>query len=177
MNIKLLSFLCAVHIAIFSLSKAVGDERNLCRAVEVNVASCETVKGKYASICATREGLVHYRIGRYSKVELDVKFSARKQFFRWVDLNTYITFFGFNRGGYSYVFGVPQETLGATAFLEVKKSGERFSYDETFTCFSNSFGNKNISSDVIKDVEGVHVRGNGFVFFPDDSSKMDEALH
>lgn len=61
--------------------------------------------------------------------------------------------------------------------LEVKKSGERFSYDETFTCFSNSFGNKNISSDVIKDVEGVHVRGNGFVFSPDDSSKMDEALH
>lgn len=58
--------------------------------------------------------------------ELDIKFSARKQMFRWVDLNTYTTFFGFNRGGYSYVFGVPQETLGATAFLEVKNQAKDF---------------------------------------------------
>jgi hypothetical protein len=164
-------------VATFSLSKAVADERNLCRAVEVNVASCETTNGKYASICAAREGLVYYRFGGYSKVELDVEFSAGRQIFRWVDLNTYITFFGFNRGGYSYVFGVPQETLGATAFLVVKKAGERFSYDENFTCKSNSFGEKDINSEAIKDVEDERVRGNGFLFPPGDSSKIDGAAH
>lgn len=40
---------------------------------------------------------------------------------RWLDLGTYTTYFGFNKGGYSYVLGVPEEKPGAVAFLDVKK--------------------------------------------------------
>lgn len=171
MNVKFSLFLCAAHVSMFFLAEAVGDERGLCSAAEINVASCETTKGKFASICAAQGGLVYYKFGSYSRVELDVEFSAKKTIFRWVDLNTYITFFGFNRGGYSYVFGVPQETLGATAFLIVRKAGERFSYDETFTCISNSFGEKNLRSKAIHDVEDESVRRGGFLFPPSESLK------
>lgn len=40
---------------------------------------------------------------------------------KWVDLATYTTYLGFNRGEYSYVLRVPAEKPGAVAFLDVKK--------------------------------------------------------
>ncbi|WP_185157462.1 hypothetical protein [Klebsiella pneumoniae] len=42
-------------------------------------------------------------------VELEVNFDVKNKLKRWLDLSTYTTYFGFNKGAYSYILGVPEE--------------------------------------------------------------------
>ncbi len=150
----------------FSLSVE-SAEKDLCLLDEVKVAGCETTKNRFASICSSKSGgRVSYRFGRLSKVELDVLFREGREIFRWVDLNTYITFFGFSNGGYSYVFGVPQETYGARAYLHVQKTGSVFTYGDTLMCLSNSFGEKMFQGGAIVDVSDESVRTDRGLIFP-----------
>ena len=156
---------------------AKAGEKILCATTEINIASCETTTGEYVSICAHRGGNAYYRFGSRSKNEQDFEFSKDKQIFRWLDSNTYITFFGFDHGNLSYVFGVPQETLGATAFLVVREKRERFTYNETFTCTSNSFGDKKFKSQAVLDIDDDLVRcGDEIIFPPLENADQSRAV-
>lgn len=104
-----------------------------------------------------------YRFGTKSKIELDAAFSSKAPISRWVDSATYTTYFGFRRAEYAYVFGVPQETFGAKAFLEVTKENRPHMSSE---CTDNSFGEKEMDSKAIQEVKDSVVRDNGFVFPP-----------
>ncbi|UOK35910.1 hypothetical protein [Pseudomonas palleroniana] len=152
---------------LYCPSPVQGEENSLCALAETKIASCETTKGKLVSICSGNNKVdVYYRFGELLGTELEVKFRQEKKLYRWLDLNTYITFLGFENGGYLYVFGVPQETLGARAFLNVRKAGSAFTYEDTFTCNSNSFGDKTLASQVITDVADDLVRTKEGLVFP-----------
>lgn len=166
MSRKVAALIFAAKLVMLFPLVTQGGEKNLCTTAEINIASCETTKGKYVSFCANQGGNIHYRFGGLSKSELIVKFSEKRKMFRWIDIETYTTFFGFNRGGYSYVFGVPQETFGATAFLIVKKSDEVLSYNDTYICVSNSFGDKYLKNKAIQDVQDSLIRTKGGLMFP-----------
>lgn len=152
---------------LYCSSSVQAEEADLCAAAETKIASCETTKGKIVSVCSGDNRVeAYYRFGTPLDVELEVKFHQGRSLYRWVDLNTYITFFGFRRGGYLYVLGVPQETFGARAFINVRKAGSDFSYGDTFTCRSNSFGEKMLASKAITDVVDEAVRTKEGLVFP-----------
>lgn len=143
-----------------------GAETSLCTSDEVMIASChlKEKKNRTLSFCASSDKKkVSYRFGSNSKVELDTVFSIEGPLSRWVDVVTYTVYFGFRHGRYSYVFGVPQETLGAKAFLDVARDNKNVMSAE---CTDNSFGEKSLSSEAILEVEDGSIRNNKFLFPP-----------
>ncbi|MCK1792054.1 hypothetical protein [Pseudomonas violetae] len=146
-----------------------GAETTLCTTDEVMIASCHLneKKNRILSFCSSADKkVVSYRFGLISKVELDAVFSSEAPLSRWVDTATYTVYLGFRRAKYSYVFGVPQETLGAKAFLDVAKDNKDLMSAE---CTDNSFGEKDLGSEAIHEVEDEFVRSNGFIFPPNDN--------
>lgn len=124
-------------------------------------------KNRVLSFCAGADKkIVNYRFGLSSKVELDAVFSSEVPLSRWVDTATYTAYLGFRQAKYSYVFGVPQETLGAKAFLDVTKDNKDLMSAE---CADNSFWKKDLGTEAIKEVENEFVRSNSFIFPPDDN--------
>lgn len=158
--------LCATLSLLSICSVVYGAEGDLCVSDEIMIASCrlDEKQGRVISLCSGGElGTVNYRIGTKSNVELDVAFTRTVPISRWVDVATYTTYFGFKRSGYAYVFGVPQETMGARAFLEVNRQG---ALGKSYTCIDNSYGEKELKSPAIVEVEDDAVRGGGR--FPPD---------
>lgn len=135
-----------------------------CNTNDVLIASCN-LSGKtkrVAIFCADEKtDTVYYTFKKGNTPELTVNFSEKRKLKRWVDQGTYTTYFGFTRGEYSYVMGVPEERPGATAFLDIKKGGETISSKE---CDSNSFGEKDVKNSSIEDVLDSSVRNNSFKF-------------
>ena len=139
---------------------------DLCSFDEVMVASCHLDDGKsgIVSFCAsTSEQIITFRSGSVSNKGSSVVFSEINPISRWVDAATYTVYLGFRLGRYSYVFGVPQETLGAKAFLDVVEDGEDLITEK---CTDNSFGQKRLANGAIQEVEDEFVRGNEFMFPP-----------
>jgi len=164
-----LVFLCVNVVAY-------GAEESLCNPDEILVASCRLneKKDRYLSFCASVDKkTVTYRFGTESKIELDAIFSSNTPMFRWVDNATYTTYFGFRLAEYAYIFGVPQETLGAKAFLEVTKRNRPLMSRE---CTNNSFGEKELNSDAIQEVKDNVVRDSKFLFPPSYNSISNEQI-
>lgn len=161
MNISNSAFFGVVLSLVWldSLAAEVGE--NLCSKKEIVVASCG-VGRKILSFCSNQDGsVVAYRYGVKTKIELGVIFSPKNPLSRWVDAATYTTYLGFRRGKYSYSFGIPQETLGAKAFLDISRSGSLVSSQ---LCTGNSAGKKNLIGDAIVEVDDNVVRDGGFIF-------------
>lgn len=117
---------------------------------------------KFAAFCANeRNNTIKYTFSKGGGPELTVEFNFQNKLKRWVDLGTYTTYFGFDRGAYSYVLMVPEEKTGAVAVLDIKKNGNVIS---TKRCESNSFGEKDIKMNSIEDMSDSLVRNNGFKF-------------
>lgn len=137
---------------------------NECGTNEVLVASCN-IPGKglqVATFCANKKSdTIRYTFSKNGSSELIVDFDTQHKLKRWVDLGTYTTYLGFERGVYSYVLSVPEEKPGAVALLDVKKNGNIIS---TKKCDSNSFGAQDIKIKSIDDVPDSLVRENGFKF-------------
>jgi hypothetical protein len=128
-----------------------------CYSGEIEVVSC-TVRHnkKLLSICGGRDrSYVFYRFRKREKLELEVEFSAANQIVRWVQPRNLVTFFSFDRGGYSYTVGVPQETFGARAYYFVRRVGEPIDFNAPIYCTSNSLGDKNWRSDAIADLDSA----------------------
>ncbi|WP_139208485.1 MULTISPECIES: hypothetical protein [unclassified Pseudomonas] len=141
-------------------------EANLCTPNEIMIASCrlDEKKQRTVSFCSSADQKrVTYRIGTVSTMEMDVTFPEDSRLYRWVDRATYTVYFGFRVMKYAYIFGVPQETFGAKAFLDVTKQDKDLM---SRTCTSNSFGEKMLDSAAIQEVSDDLVRGNGFLFPP-----------
>jgi hypothetical protein len=173
MNFKKL-LACSFWFVLFGGVSANESKEDLCGSDEIMVASCSLneKKNRILSFCASADKkTIFYRFGTKSTIELMKSFSIEKPVFRWVDAATYTTYFGFRSSGYSYVFGVPQEVLGARAFLEVTSLNKSVM---SRTCTDNSFGRKSIMSEAVRDVEDSMVRGGGFLF-PPNSIKSDES--
>lgn len=137
--------------------------KGLCLQSETVIASCR-IGGKEISFCSAQSGgYVAYRYGVKSNIELRVKFDKKYPLSRWVDLATYTTYLGFRRGRYTYSFGMPQETLGARAFLDISRDDLLVA---SLSCAENSFGEKGLVSDAVVEVRDDLVRSNGFVFPP-----------
>lgn len=156
-------------VGIYSASSSA--EPNLCTSTEVEIASCELneKKSRNLSFCADIDNkTISYRFGSRTKKELNIVFSSQAPLSRWVDTATYTVYFGFRRGEYSYVLGIPQETFGAKAFLIVTKNNKTLTDTE---CTDNSFGEKNWDSDSIQDVDDASVRNNDFLFPPHSDKK------
>ncbi len=148
---------------------ASSDHQNLCKLDEIEVASCSLAhrNKKTASMCANlKKGSISYYFGTKEKIELDAEFTYNRKIYRWLDTTTHTTFLGFNREGYSYIFGVPQETLGATAFFYIKKSNFPIDFNSPELCTQNSFGEKSLVLEAISDVDDRTVRESNFLFPP-----------
>ncbi|WP_223515943.1 hypothetical protein [Pseudomonas sp. GL-R-26] len=155
-----LLFVCCVSANVYAC------EVDLCKADEMVIASCRLseAKGRVVSFCASaNKKTISYRVGSNSDLEMNIQFSNKKPVSRWLDVGTYTTYFGFRRAAYSYVLGVPQESLGARAFLEVAKNDKILT---SVDCVDNSYGEKNIDSEAIINVQDDLVRSNGFLFPP-----------
>lgn len=154
---KKIVFICAVMLVPHSFA----DE---CNADEIMVASCN-LPGKVqrlAVFCAKKNNdTVRYSFKKNNVTELSIDFSSKNKMKRWVDLGTYSTYLGFNKGAYSYVLIVPEERLDAVALLQISKNGGKIS---TRRCGSNSFGEKHIKRRSIEDVPDENVRDHGFKF-------------
>lgn len=158
--------LCAILILVFREVGANEYKGHLCEPDESVVASCrlDDTRNRILSFCASADTkTIFYRFGTRPAIELTKNFSSKNPVFRWVDAATYTTYFGFRSSRYAYVFGVPQETLGAKAFLEVTDLNRPVM---TRTCTENSFGEKTIISEAIKEVRGNVVRESVFLFPP-----------
>ena len=136
-----------------------------CPSGQKLIAEC-SLPGKVerkALICYSLEKptSLTYFFKRKGHVELEVKFSEKNKLKRWTDETTYTRYFGFYRGSYSYTIGVPQETPGALAFLDVKNGDTLLS---TTDCLSNSFGEKDVAHPYIENVPDLKVRENHFKF-------------
>ena len=136
-----------------------------CPSGQKLIAEC-SLPGKVerkALICYSQEKptSLTYFFKRKDHVELEVNFSEKNKLKRWTDEATYTRYFGFHRGSYSYTIGVPQETPGALAFLDIKKEDNLLS---TTDCLSNSFGEKDVVHPYIENIPDVKVRGNHFKF-------------
>src|SRR5471030_2293517 len=141
--------------AIISVTYSFADE---CNVDETLVASCN-LSGKVqrsAVFCAKKNNnTIKYTFKRGDKPELEVDFNPQNKLKRWVDLGTYSTYLGFNKGQYSYVLIVPEERPNVVALLEVSRNGEIIS---TKGCDSNSFGKKDIKSNSIEDMLDATIR-------------------
>lgn len=148
-------------LAALMMSHAYADE---CASNEILIASC-TLSGKLkrmAIFCADPQSdTIKYTFKKGNASELIVDFNYQKKLKRWVDLGTYTTYLGFNRGEYSYVLSVPEERPGVVAQLDVKRKNKIISSKQ---CDSNSFGEANIKMNSIEDVKDGAVRDNGFLF-------------
>jgi hypothetical protein len=136
-----------------------------CKSGEFLVARCSLSEKdkRVASICyksGKKDSLTYY-FQRNNHIELEVIFSDGEKLKRWIDRATYTTYFGFSRGDYSYVIGVPEEKPNAVAFLDIKKRGVILN---THNCLTNSFGKKNIKHPYIEDIADNIVRANNFLF-------------
>ena len=142
---------------------------DLCVSNESLIASCRLAeaKNRILSFCASPDTkAIFYRFGTASTIEFMRSFSGDNPVFRWADAATHTTYFGFRSSGYAYVFGVPQEVLGAKAFLEVTNLN---GVVKRRACTENSFGRKSIISEAIAAVEDGEVRGSDFLFTPDSN--------
>lgn len=156
----LLLFACCLSASTYA------DETSLCKASEITIASChlDEAKDRTISFCANgSNNTVNYRFGSTSNLEMNIQFSPKKPVNRWLDVATYTTYFGFRRASYSYVFGIPQESLGARAFLDIAKNDKIL---VSLYCTDNSYGEKNIDSESIINVPDDSVRNNDFLFPP-----------
>jgi len=162
------TFVAIYWVATSTAVLADSNEKSLCGKHETILASChlERAQKKVVSFCADTLGLTSYYFGANDKVETDVKFSTDRQLYRWVDVDTHVTFLGFDQGGHSYVLGIPQETFGAKAFWFVKRSSEPLDFSASAFCTQNSLGEKNMVTRTIKDIEDKVVRDNKFIFPP-----------
>jgi hypothetical protein len=161
--------LCTILIFVFREAGAKESKDDLCEPDEIMIASCNLDEkiNRTLSFCASTDNKkILYRFGTKSTIELIKGFSSENPVFRWIDTTTYTTYFGFRSSGYAYAFGVPQETLGAKAFLDVTNLNRPVM---THTCTGNSFGRKSIVSEAIKDIDDNLVRGSGFIFPPDSN--------
>lgn len=154
---KKIVFICAVMLVPYSFA-------NECNTDEILVASCN-LSGEIqrsALFCAKKNNdKIRYSFKRGNVSELVVEFNSQNKLKRWVDLGTYSTYLGFNKGEYSYVLIVPEERSGAVALLEVSRNGEKIN---TRRCESNSFGEQHLKKNSIQDVLDETVRNNGFKF-------------
>ncbi|AJF73793.1 hypothetical protein TE10_17820 [Raoultella ornithinolytica] len=117
----------------------IGFSRSLliCKRVSIEwkhfIASCN-LSGKISRLAAfctnKKEDTIRYSFSKGNVAELTVTFDSKSKLKRWVDLGTYTTYLGFNRGAYSYVLRVPEEKSGAVALLDVKKNGEIIKHKE-----------------------------------------------
>jgi len=148
-------------LAVLMMSHAYADE---CASNETLIASC-TLSGKVkrmATFCADPQSdTIKYTFKKGSVSELIVDFNSQNKLKRWLDLGTYTTYLGFNRGEYSYVLSVPEERPGVVAQLDVKRNDKIISSKQ---CDSNSFGEEDIKMNSIEDVKDSSVRDNGFLF-------------
>ncbi|MEB6335714.1 hypothetical protein [Serratia rhizosphaerae] len=115
---------------------------NDCSVNEILIASCDLSGevNRKATFCANEKNdTIKYTFSKGVSSELIVNFNSKEKLKRWVDMGTYTTYLGFNRGKYSYVLSIPEERLNVVAQLDVKKDGELIS---TKQCDSNSFGEK-----------------------------------
>jgi hypothetical protein len=142
-----------------------GNEINLCKSDEIEIAACQIdeTKERLISFCLDKKrDVINYRFGKKNSIELTTKFTNENKLQRWTDMGTYTVYLGFKRGEYSYSLGIPQETINAKAFLSIKRNRERLGHDKL--CVGNSFGDKNISSNSIIDIDDEVVRSGGFDF-------------
>lgn len=161
-----LSLFISTLLSLFLNTAVHASEETLCKAKEIMIASCQLdeTKTRILSFCSTADkNKVVYRFGKKTNLELKVAFSGANRMWRWLDAATYTTYFGFRKGIYGYSFGVPQETYGAKAFLDITKGGELI---RSQNCIDNSFGEKHLLSEAIHDVTDGSVRNNNFLFPP-----------
>ena len=148
-----------LFMMLFLISRVDASE---CANGEIVIASCTLQDRGEAVFCLNKpSGDLYYSFKKNNDLELKVTFTKVNKLKRWVDLGTYTTYFGFINEGFGYSLGVPEEKPNARAFLNIKQNGKLISLRD---CESNSFGEKEIKSDKIEEVNDLDVRNNGFRF-------------
>lgn len=104
---------------------------------------------------------INYRFKKEGKLELTVLFNEGNRLRRLTDSKLGVTYYGFKRGGYSYVIDIINGTEGeeyAMSF-DIKKNNKVI---QSHDCLPNSFRSENITSEYIKDIP--YVNDNNFTF-------------
>ncbi|GJL41731.1 MULTISPECIES: hypothetical protein [Enterobacter cloacae complex] len=104
---------------------------------------------------------LNYTFKKDGKVELIVHFDAENKLKRLVDSKMGVTYYGFNRGKYSYVIDIINgaEKEEYTMSFDVKKDDKIVQSDD---CLPSSFRNKNIESKFITEIP--YTDDDGMVF-------------
>lgn len=161
------NFLSLAFVCISFTSGTVSASEDIsCVKNETLIAGChlDEQKQRSVSLCSSADKeTITYRFGTPEKDEMTQTFRATRPLFRWVDKATYTTYFGFRTGEYGYVVGVPQQTFGAKAFLEVLKLNKTIM---SKTCTANSFGSERLKNVAIKELDDGSVRAQHFSFPP-----------
>jgi hypothetical protein len=161
------TWLSAFFCLFLSMNVAAqASKTTLCQREEIMIASCQIDENlkRILSICSSGDRKsIAYRFGTKSKIEMEVDFSRHRRVSRWDDSWTHTIHFGFKIGEYGYILGVPQETYGAKAFLDVTKGDTLIKSSQ---CLENSFGEKALLSEAIVDIPDAAVRDSGFIFPP-----------
>lgn len=155
-----------IPLFLFLITNVYASEETLCNANEIMIASCQIDEQKFRklSICSAQDKeTIVYRFGKKKKIEMSVIFSRKNRLNRWSDIGTYTTYFGFRKGDYGYSFGVPQQTYGAKAFLDITWRDKLI---QSHNCMSNSFGETNLLNDAVFEVPDDSIRNNKFLFPP-----------
>lgn len=143
----------------YSQSLKNTEDPTLCTGNEISVVSCAIAapKNKIVSVCAIQRDKsitgIEYRFGKKAAVEMTypVNEKTKNKIYRGTLRATHTKIFGFKINEYFYVIGVPQESFGARAFLQIRKNG---SIVKNMQCTSNSFGESEIESNFLTEVDG-----------------------
>jgi hypothetical protein len=161
MNLRTLIFALAFTWYVFPLR---AEEPNFCNESEILIAGCvlHEPRARSVSLCAASDRkTISYTFGTADKKELEHTFSRQRPLHRWMDTATYTTYLGFRISEYSYVFGIPSERYGVVAFLDVSRGSQRLM---TKLCTQNSFGEGQLNSEAVREIDDASVRNNGFIF-------------
>lgn len=104
---------------------------------------------------------INYSFEKDGKVELAVLFNEENKLKRLTDSKMGVTYFGFERGAYSYIIDIINGVEGEeyTISFDIKKNNKIIQSDD---CLHNSFRSDNITSKYITDV--LYVDDDNFVF-------------
>ena len=104
---------------------------------------------------------INYVFKKAGRTELNVYFNEKNKLKRLVDNKMGVTYYGFNRGGYSYVVDIMNgsENEEYTMSFDIKKKNKVIQSND---CLPSSFRSDDIKSNYIVDVP--YVGSNQFVF-------------
>lgn len=140
-------------LCFFLSTGALAAEQNVTKIITCSLLGDGGKEASFFIDNITKE--INYSFKRNGKTELKVVFNEGNKLRRTKDSKMGVTYYGFNRGKYSYVIDVIEgsEKNEYTMLFDIKKNGKII---QSSDCLPNSFRSDSIISDYIVDIPYVN---------------------